>query len=71
MDILPSALVGRILGIDGRRIRLWCKYYGLQLDLKNSAEVSVRLLVAAGTVSALTSFMPAFLSFCGRVQLLL
>ncbi len=54
MVLLSSALVGRILRIDGSRIRLWCTDYGLQLDIKDSAEASERLLVAAGNVSALT-----------------
>ena len=58
-------VVGRILGIHGSRIRLWCKDYGLQLDINDSGEVSERLLVADGTVSALTSSMPAFLSVVG------
>jgi hypothetical protein len=37
----------------------------LQLEIRDSAELSERLLVAAATISALTSFTPAFLSVVG------
>ncbi len=65
MVVLPSAQAGHILGIEGSRIRLWQHDYALQLEIRDSAEVSERLLVAAGTISAHTSFTPAFLSVVG------
>ena len=65
MIIIPSTLAGRILGLEGRRIRSWRQDYDLKLELRDSVEVSERLLVAAGTVSALTSFTAAFLDTVG------
>ena len=65
MIIIPRALAGRILGLAGSRIHSWRQDYDLQLELRDSVEVSERLLVAAGTVSALTSFTSAFLVTIG------
>ena len=61
MLVLPAAVVGRMTGLEGSRIRAWQARCGVHLELRNSIEILERLLVVSGCVSNLASFQAFFL----------
>ena len=60
MLVLPAAVVGRMTGLEGSRIRAWQARCGVHLELRNSIEILERLLVVYGCVSNLASFQAFF-----------